>query len=117
MEQVNSNANLKSNGDLNLENSDDLVAVSVILPVLNEERHLESAVNAIVQQDFKGQLEIILAIGPSKDRTLEIAKKLASNDSRLKIVDNPTGKTAAGLNLAIKNSKFPLIVRVDGNAI
>lgn len=125
MEQVNSNANLKSNGDSklenlknldNLENSDDLVAVSVILPVLNEERHLESAVNAIVQQDFKGQLEIILAIGPSKDRTLEIAEKLASNDSRLKIVDNPTGKTAAGLNLAIKNSKFPVIVRVDGHA-
>ena len=91
-------------------------AVSVILPVLNEEDYLAHAVRAILEQDFKGSIEVILAIGPSKDRTLEIAKELAKNDLRIKIVDNPTGRTAAGLNLAIKNSQNPIIVRVDGHA-
>lgn len=91
-------------------------AVSVILPVLNEEHYLANAVNAILRQDFKGPIEVILAIGPSKDRTLQIAEELAAADSRVKIVENPTGRTAAGLNLAIANSIYPIIVRVDGHA-
>lgn len=91
-------------------------AVSVILPVLNEEDYLAHAVTAILEQNFKGTLEVVLAIGPSKDRTSEIAKSLAAHDSRVKIVDNPTGRTATGLNLAIQNSSYPIIVRVDGHA-
>ena len=85
-------------------------AVSVILPVLNEEHYLANAVSAILRQDFKGQLEVILAIGPSKDRTLQIAQGLVAGDSRVKLVENPTGRTAAGLNLAIANSSYPIIV-------
>lgn len=91
-------------------------AVSVILPVLNEEDYLEHAVAAILEQDFKGSLEVVLAIGPSKDRTMDIAREISNKDSRVKIIENPTGKTAAGLNLAIKNSSYPIIVRVDGHA-
>lgn len=91
-------------------------AISVILPVLNEEAHLESAVHSILSQDYQGPLEVILAIGPSRDRTLEIAEKLASADHRVVIVQNPTAKTAAGLNLALNKSKSAVIVRVDGHA-
>lgn len=91
-------------------------AVSVILPVLNEEDYLAHAVSAILGQDFDGDLEVVLAIGPSKDKTMEIAKELAKKDNRVKIVENPSGRTAAGLNLAIQNSIYPIIVRVDGHA-
>ena len=91
-------------------------AVSVILPVLNEENYLEAAVNAVLMQNFSGLIEVVLAVGPSKDHTLEIANKLAAADSRIKVVSNPTGRTAAGLNLAIQNSSYPIIVRVDGHA-
>ena len=91
-------------------------AVSVILPVLNEEHYLESAVNSILSQDFVGEIQVVLAIGPSKDKTMQVAEAIAKNDPRVKIVENPTGRTAAALNLAIKNSKNPIIVRVDGHA-
>jgi glycosyltransferase involved in cell wall biosynthesis len=57
-----------------------------------------------------------LALGPSRDRTNEIAAKLASQDNRVKLLDSPTGKTAAGLNLALAASKSPVVVRVDGHA-
>lgn len=90
--------------------------ISVILPVLNEEKYLEDAVNAILSQKFAGKLELIVAIGPSQDRTLEIARELAEKDSRIVIVDNPSGRTAAGLNLAIAASQYSIIVRVDGHA-
>ena len=91
-------------------------AISVILPVLNEEPHLAESVSAILSQDYVGPLEIILALGPSSDQTNVIAESLAQRDSRIKLVMNPTGKTAAGLNLAIAASNSPVIIRVDGHA-
>lgn len=91
-------------------------AVSVILPVLNEEDYLVHAVEAILQQKFTGQIEVLLSIGPSIDRTMQVAEGLAKKDSRVRIIENPSGRTAAGLNLAIKHSKFPVIVRVDGHS-
>ena len=91
-------------------------AISVILPVLNEEPHLAESVMAILAQDYIGIFEVILALGPSRDRTNKVAEELAERDSRVKLVTNPSGKTAAGLNLAIAASMSPVIVRVDGHA-
>ena len=90
--------------------------LSVILPVLNEANHLAAAVKAILSQDYQGKFEVILAIGPSKDETLEVANELAKSDSRVVVVLNPSGRTAAGLNLALAKSISPIIVRVDGHA-
>jgi glycosyltransferase involved in cell wall biosynthesis len=90
--------------------------VSVILPVLNEADYLQDALAPILGQEFNGELEVILAIGPSKDRTMEIAKKISERDPRVIIIENPSGRTAAGLNLALAKSRFPIIVRVDGHS-
>jgi len=91
-------------------------AISVILPVLNESKYLEEAVNAILDQDFAGLLEIIVAVGPSHDGTEKIAHDLAGKDSRVVVVANPTGRTAAGLNLAVAATRYSIIVRVDGHS-
>jgi glycosyltransferase involved in cell wall biosynthesis len=91
-------------------------AISIILPVLNEEPHLAESVTAILSQNYEGPFEIILALGPSRDQTNAIAEELAARDTRIKLVMNPSGKTAAGLNLAIAASENPVIVRVDGHA-
>jgi glycosyltransferase involved in cell wall biosynthesis len=90
--------------------------VSVILPILNEENYLEDAVSSILSQDYLGKFEIVLAVGPSKDRTQEIADLIAEKNSQVIVVDNPSGKTAAGLNAALGKSKGSVIVRVDGHA-
>jgi len=63
--------------------------ISVILPVLNEEKYLEDAVNAILAQQYDGKIEVILAIGPSQDKTLEIAQRLHMNDSRVVLLKIP----------------------------
>ena len=91
-------------------------SISVILPVLNEEAHLEDAVHSILSQDYQGKIEVILAVGPSHDRTLEIAQSISRRDTRVVLVDNPNGRTAAGLNLALNKSQSPVVVRVDGHA-
>jgi succinoglycan biosynthesis protein ExoA len=93
-----------------------LPAVSVILPILNEEADLPNCISAILQQDYAGEIEIILALGPSKDNTNKIAHDLAAADKRIKLVNNPTGQTATGLNLAIAESSFEIICRIDGHS-
>jgi succinoglycan biosynthesis protein ExoA len=90
--------------------------ISVILPVLNEEKYLEDSVNSILSQNFIGAIEVILAVGPSQDQTMRIAQSIQSRDSRVVVVENPSGKTAAGLNLAIAAARYSIIVRVDGHS-
>jgi glycosyltransferase involved in cell wall biosynthesis len=90
--------------------------VSVILPILNEELYLRDAVLSILSQDYRGDFEVVLAVGPSKDRTQEIADQLHSEDKRVIVVANPSGRTAAGLNAALNASRGSIVVRVDGHA-
>ena len=93
-----------------------LPMVSVILPILNEELYLRDAVLSILSQDYRGEFEVVLAVGPSKDRTQEIADQLHSEDKRVIVVANPSGRTAAGLNAALNASRGSIVVRVDGHA-
>jgi glycosyltransferase involved in cell wall biosynthesis len=87
------------------------------MPVLNEERHLASAVEHVLAQEYPGELEIVLGVGPSQDRTREVAEELAATDHRVKVVDNPTGRTPAGLNAAIAASTHEIVARIDGHAM
>ncbi|ADG87443.1 glycosyltransferase family 2 protein [Thermobispora bispora] len=91
--------------------------VSVIMPVLNEERHLREAVRRVLDQDYPGPIEVVISVGPSKDRTQEIADALAAEDPRVIVVSNPTGRTPNGLNIAIAASHHPIVARVDGHAM
>ncbi|MEV7865903.1 glycosyltransferase family 2 protein [Streptomyces sp. NPDC088124] len=97
-------------------------AVSVIMPVLNEERHLRNSVRHILEQEYEGDMEVVIALGPSTDRTDEIAAELVRETAshpraRVQTVPNPTGRTPAALNAAIKASKHPVVVRVDGHGM
>jgi glycosyltransferase involved in cell wall biosynthesis len=99
-----------------------LPPVSVIMPVLNEERHLRGAVQAILAQEYAGEMEVVIALGPSTDRTDEIAAELVAEtapnkNKRVHTVPNPTGRTPAALNAAIKASRHPIVVRVDGHGM
>ena len=91
--------------------------VSVVVPVLNEERHLADAVGRILDQDYPGPLEVVLALGPSRDRTDQVAAELGARDPRVRSVRNPTGRTPNGLNAAIAASSSPIVVRVDGHGL
>ncbi|GII75445.1 succinoglycan biosynthesis protein exoa [Sphaerisporangium rufum] len=91
--------------------------ISVIMPVLNEERHLREAVRQVLAQRYDGPVEVVLAVGPSQDRTQEVADALAAEDPRVTVVANPTGRTPNALNAAIGASRYGIIARVDGHAM
>lgn len=86
------------------------------MPVLNEADYLRDAVASVLDQDYAGDKEIVLALGPSIDSTNDVAAMLAAEDARVKVVHNPQGRTPIGLNLAIKASRYPIVVRVDAHS-
>jgi GT2 family glycosyltransferase len=91
--------------------------VSVIMPVRNEQRHLQDAVGHVLAQEYPGQVEVVLAVGPSRDATHQIAERLAAADPRITVVANPSGLIPAANNAAIKASRHPIVARVDGHAL
>ena len=93
----------------------DWPGVSVVMPVLNEERHLAAAVRKVLDQEYPGELEVILAVGPSSDRTEQIAAELAAADPRVRVVDNPRARTPHALNLGFAAARHDVVVRVDGH--
>ena len=90
--------------------------VSAVLTVLNEERHLRDAVASVLGQDYPGDIELVIALGPSRDKTDDVAHELAAADPRVQCVDNPSGRTPEGLNKAIALTRHSVIARVDGHA-
>lgn len=90
--------------------------VSFIMPVLNEERYLATAVASVLAQEIDGPSELILALGPSTDATDAIARELAAADPRVRLLANPAADIPVGLNLAIRASIYPTIIRVDAHS-
>ena len=90
--------------------------VSIILTVINEALHLRAALKAALSSNYQGELEVILAVGPSTDKTWQIAKELAGQDSRITVLENISGRTPNGLNAALKLAKNQIIVRIDGHS-
>ncbi len=94
-----------------------LPAVSVVMPVRDEERHLAESVRQVLAQDYPGGFELVLAVGPSRDRTEQIARDLAAADDRVIVVPNPSGRIASAMNAAIKAARYGVITRIDGHAM
>lgn len=89
--------------------------VSFVMPVLNEVRYLEAAVRTVMAQEYPGERELILALGPSTDGTSELARRLAEGEPRLRIVENPGQDIPIGLNRAIAAAQHDIVIRVDAH--
>jgi len=84
--------------------------VSVIVPTLNEQKHLEKCLKALRAQRTKLSYEIIVSDGQSTDRTLQIARKLADKT----IVVKKRG-IWLGRNTGAKAAKGEVLVFVDAD--
>ena len=63
------------------------VKVSIIIPVYNVEKYISQCLDSAINQSLK-DIEIIIVDDCGSDKSMDIAKEYAKNDSRIKIIKN-----------------------------
>jgi GT2 family glycosyltransferase len=92
------------------------VVVSVIVPVLNEEAHIERSIAAILRQSFEHGMEVLVVDGGSTDATPRILEGLAREDPRIRILSNPKRRIPNALNIGLRHAKGEFAARMDAHA-
>ena len=85
--------------------------VSVIIPVFNEERHIDGCLDAVAAQTYDGPVEVLVVDGRSTDRT----RALVGRRPGVRLLDNPRRIQAAALNIGLREATGDVVVRVDGH--
>jgi len=94
------------------------VAVSVLVPILNEEEHIEATVERLQAQRFEdGELEFLLIDGGSTDATRPLIERMAKEDPRLRVLDNPRRTVSTALNVGLRAARGRYVARMDAHAL
>ena len=91
-----------------------IVKVSVIVPVYNSEKYLSRCIESVLNQKLK-EIELLLVNDGSTDNSLEICKKYAGIDNRIKIIDKQNGGVSSARNAGIDAAKGEFIGFVDSD--
>lgn len=89
--------------------------VSVVVPARDCAEVLGDCLGAIGAQTYRGPMDVTVAVAPSGDGTGQVLAE-TSLEMPLQVVDNPSGTTPAGLNLALAASKGEIVARVDAQS-
>ena len=92
--------------------------VSLVIPVRNEENHIQTCIESILNQDFPiDKLEVIFIDGNSSDDTKKIINNYVEKYPDLIILfDNPQKTVPFAMNIGIKNSIGDYIIRLDAHS-
>ncbi len=90
-------------------------AISVIVPILDEEAHLEEALTLMRGQEVPGGLEILAIDGGSRDGTPEILAAVAAEDPRVRVLENPERYIPQALNIGLRAARGEYVARMDAH--
>jgi len=88
--------------------------ISVVCPVLNEERNIQGVIDFFIQAEPSDK-ELILIDGGSQDKTVTIIEDNCAKYPTIRLLHNPNKIVPYALNLAIPQCKGKYIVRLDGH--
>lgn len=90
--------------------------ITVVMPVRNEVRFIADTLEQLREQDYPNDcFEILVADGMSDDGTREIVARIAEEDDRVRLLDNPKRRSSAGRNVGFRAGRGDLFVVVDGH--
>ena len=117
-------------------NPEDLPSVSVIVPVRNEEQHIERCVRQLLEQSYPvDKLEILIVDGMSEDRTSEIVRRMENGvgdgsitetaegerakglNAPIRLLDNENGQRASAMNVGFRGATGEVVIRVDARTV
>lgn len=94
----------------------DNILISVVLPVYNADKYLESAIDSVLLQTHDN-FELIIINDGSSDNSLLILEEYAKKDKRIKLINRENKGLVASLNEGINTAKGKYIARMDADDI
>ncbi|MGT2896310.1 glycosyltransferase family 2 protein [Streptococcus entericus] len=88
--------------------------ISVIIPVFKVEEYIEDCINSVLAQTYTN-LEILIVDDGSPDKSIELAKKMTKDDSRVRYLVKPNGGLSDARNMGIKEAKGEFITFIDSD--
>jgi len=93
------------------------LAVSVIIPMRNEERYIGACLDSVLANDFpEEQYEILVADGESEDRSREVVLGKAAAHPGIRLLHNPGRFVPSGMNICIRQARGRYIIRMDAHS-
>lgn len=91
-------------------------SIAILIPVRNEEDNIKDLLSDLVNQSYRGEIEIIVIDDHSEDTTVELVKEVADKHSNVKLIclNNTYGKKAA-LTAGVKEAKAEILLTTDGD--
>jgi glycosyltransferase involved in cell wall biosynthesis len=91
--------------------------VSIVVPMRNEEEHVEACLRSLVEQTYPGNsYEIVVADGRSNDGSRAIVERFQNRIARLRLLHNPAQTAPSGMNVAIRASSGKVIIVAGAHA-
>jgi len=95
-----------------------MIFLSIIIPVRNEEKFIETTLNQLINQDYpKERYELLVVDGMSEDGTRRIIREISERypDVTLKLLDNPKHLSSFARNIGAKQAKGEIVAVIDGH--
>lgn len=94
-----------------------LPAASIIIPCRNERAYIEACLRSILAfHSPPAGFEVLVVDGMSDDGTREIVARLAREDARVRLIDNPRRTVPCAMNAGIRAARAGIIARIDARA-
>ena len=90
--------------------------VSIIIPVYNTEKYLDECLGSVENQTLK-EIEIICVNDGSKDGSLDVLKRHAKKDKRIRIINQKNSGVSAARNNGMNAARGKYIMFVDSDDI
>lgn len=91
-------------------------AVSILLPVRNEQRYLPAALDSLFRQTLTSW-ELVAVDDGSADGTPEILAEAARRDPRVRVLRTGARGLVAALNFGLEACRSSLVARMDGDDV
>ena len=88
--------------------------LSIVIAVYNVSNYLEKCLDSIIIEK-SNDIEIIIVDDGSKDKSLEICKRYAKKDSRIKVIHQKNSGLSGARNTGLKNASSEYIWFIDGD--
>ena len=89
-------------------------AVSILMPVYNEERSVADAIASALRQSVQS-VEVLVIDGRSEDATAGVVRSIAASEARVRLLDNPKRTIPSALNIGLAHARGDFVVRVDAH--